>query len=216
MSEKLVPWPRENGFDGLNSSAFRSLMTLCTNWKVTLLESDILMYVDALQSLTHAMAADSVNCFDEACGPRPFLMPSMNDFFFKWRGEHGAPESALTISSKTFGLKTSRIIWKGQTAARLFLFSAYASRVSKNVSQHLQTTIKVPVSSAIMKGELGYSITLTAHRFGCAADPQIPADEIQSNSRTSVPASLTAPYALISSMCGIFGLFLAYNAKTII
>lgn len=29
-------------------------------------------------------------------------MPSMKCFFFKCRGEHGAPESAFTISSSTF------------------------------------------------------------------------------------------------------------------
>lgn len=96
------------------------------------------MYVDALHNLTQATAADSVNCFEDACGPRPFLMPSINCFFFKWRGEQGAPESALTISSSTFGLNTKSNIWNGQTAARLFLFSAYASRMSKNVSQHLE------------------------------------------------------------------------------
>lgn len=62
----------------------------------------MLMYVDALHSFTHAIAADSVNCFDEAWAPRPRLMPSMKCFFLRCRGEHGAPESAFTISSKTF------------------------------------------------------------------------------------------------------------------
>ncbi len=93
-------------------------MTLCTSWKVTLLESQMLMYVDTLHNLTQAVAADSVNCFDEACAPNPLLMPSMKCFFFKWRGEHGAPESAFTISSRTFcfffwreGVSVYKIFW---------------------------------------------------------------------------------------------------------
>lgn len=69
---------------------------------MTLFESQILMYVEALHSFTHAIAADSVSCLDEACAPRPRLIPSMKCFFLRWRGEHGAPESAFTISSKTF------------------------------------------------------------------------------------------------------------------
>lgn len=60
------------------------------------------MYVDALQSFTQAIAADSVNCLDDACAPNPRLIPSIKCFFFKCRGEHGAPESAFTISSNTF------------------------------------------------------------------------------------------------------------------
>ena len=52
-------------------------------------------------------------------------------------GEQGAPESALTISSKTFGDMTSSIICNGQTAALLLLFSAKESRMSNNNSQHL-------------------------------------------------------------------------------
>lgn len=43
-----------------------------------------------------------------------------------------------TRNVKLTGLSTSNRIWKGQTAARLFLFSEYDSRISKNVSQHLQ------------------------------------------------------------------------------
>lgn len=123
MSWKLNPCPRENGFTGLNSNVyekddlkgntkltrndklkftFKSLMTLCTSWNVTLFESQMFIYVETLHNLTQAVAADSVSCFDEAWAPNPLLMPSMKCFFFKCRGEHGAPESALTISSRTF------------------------------------------------------------------------------------------------------------------
>lgn len=80
------------------------------------------MYVDTLHNLTQAVAADSVNCFDEACAPRPRFMPSMKCFFFKCRGEHGAPESAFTISSRTFCLKKNSVHerrWYSKTVQNL-------------------------------------------------------------------------------------------------
>lgn len=69
---------------------------------MTFVDSVAGIYVEILHSLTHAIAADSVSCFDVACEVTPFFIISMKCFFFKWRGEHGAPVSALTISSKTF------------------------------------------------------------------------------------------------------------------
>lgn len=108
VSEQFGPCPRAKGLAGLNSSAFKSLMTLCTSWNVTLLDSAMFMYVDALHNFTQAMAADSVSCFDEAWDPKPFFMPSTKCFFFKWRGEHGAPASAFTISSSTFCAQNER------------------------------------------------------------------------------------------------------------
>lgn len=78
------------------------------------------MYVDALHSFTHAIAADSVNCFDEAWAPRPRLMPSMKCFFFRCLGEHGAPESAFTISSKTFYNQNNKYKYQRECEERLF------------------------------------------------------------------------------------------------
>lgn len=41
------------------------------------------MYVDALHSFTHVMAADSVSCFEEDCDPSPFLTPSASYIIFE-------------------------------------------------------------------------------------------------------------------------------------
>ena len=57
-------------------------------------------------------------------------------FLRECRGEHGAPESALTISSSTLGDITSSMICSGQTAARRLLFSAKESKISNSNSQH--------------------------------------------------------------------------------
>lgn len=81
---------------------FKSLMILCTRVKATLLESKMLMYVDALQSFTQVTAAASVSCLLFPCGPNARFTLSINAFFLECRGEQGAPESAFTISSKTF------------------------------------------------------------------------------------------------------------------
>lgn len=63
----------------------------------------MLMYVDALQSLTQVTAAASVSCLLEfPCGPIHRFTASINCFFLLCRGEQGAPLSAFTISSKTF------------------------------------------------------------------------------------------------------------------
>lgn len=69
---------------------------------MTLVDSVVGTYVEILHNLTHAIAADSVNCLDVACDVTPFLTVSTKCFFFKWRGEQGAPLSAFTISSKIF------------------------------------------------------------------------------------------------------------------
>lgn len=69
---------------------------------MTFVDSVVGIYVDILHNLTHAIAADSVNCLDVAWDVTPFFIVSIKCFFFKCRGEHGAPVSALTISSKTF------------------------------------------------------------------------------------------------------------------
>lgn len=69
---------------------------------MTFVDSVVGIYVEILHNFTQAIAADSVNCFDEACDVTPFLIVSMKCFFFRWRGEHGAPLSAFTISSNTF------------------------------------------------------------------------------------------------------------------
>lgn len=68
----------------------------------TLFESRIFIYVDALHSLTQVTAAASVCCLLVLCGPTARLTESINCFFLECRGEQGAPESAFTISSKTF------------------------------------------------------------------------------------------------------------------
>lgn len=90
------------GFAALNNKDFNSFITLFTRVKTTLFESKLLIYVEALQSLTHVTAAASVHCLLVPWGPIAFLTESINCFFFECLGEHGAPESAFTISSRTF------------------------------------------------------------------------------------------------------------------
>lgn len=60
--------------------------------------------------MTHVTAAASVNCLLVPCGPTARFTESTNCFFFEWRGEHGAPESALTISSKTFYNNEEKVV----------------------------------------------------------------------------------------------------------
>lgn len=50
----------------------------CTRTNITLVESNMLMYVEALHSFTHVTAAPSVSCFEAPCGSRAFLIESIN------------------------------------------------------------------------------------------------------------------------------------------
>ena len=76
----------------LNRRFLRSCITVCTRLKITLLLSNTLMYVAALQSLTHVIApASIIDLFDEPCCCRDLLMASMNAFFLRCLGLQGAP-----------------------------------------------------------------------------------------------------------------------------
>lgn len=128
-------------------------MKYCTSLKTTLLESLILMYVDALHSFTHAMADDSVTCLDGECGPKPRLMPSINclaqkslsrevdwvdlDGTFSFSFSFSDCCSSLTVASRLEGLSMSSSICSGQTKVLLFLFSVlkYSTKSSRGSQQ---------------------------------------------------------------------------------
>lgn len=56
-------------------------------------------------------------------------------------------------------------------------------------------------------------LTWTVRRFDCVAVQQIPADDIQSNSRALSPANSTTLNVLISSTNGIFDSFLEFQCE---